>query len=273
MPFTRWHLRARVIMGSATFFDAFDALSLAFVLPVLVRQWGISAGADRLAHRGRISGPVRRRAAVRRARRAIRTRAAARPAPRPDVGDELVCALTGSFPALLAARLVQGIGVGGEMPVAAVYINELSRAHGRGRFFLLYEMIFPIGLMVTGQIGALVVPMFGWQVMFLIGGIPGLVIAGLLLRLPESPRWLIGKGRLAEAEAIIQEIEASTTNRNERRPDRRTRAPLTEPSHHRTPRRRTERRAAGPSCSRRTTAIARSSSGRSGPPRISSPTA
>ena len=43
VPITRWHLRARVIMGSATFFDAFDALSLAFVLPVLVQLWGISA--------------------------------------------------------------------------------------------------------------------------------------------------------------------------------------------------------------------------------------
>ena len=106
----------------------------------------------------------------------------------------LACALAGNFPALLVLRLVQGIGVGGEMPVAAVYINELSKAQGRGRFFMLYEMIFPIGLMVTGQVGALVVPTLGWQVMFLIGGIPGLVIAALLLRLRESPRWLIGRG-------------------------------------------------------------------------------
>ena len=64
--------------------------------------------------------------------------------------------------------------------------------------------------MATGQIGALVVPTLGWQIMFLIGGIPGLVIAALLLRLPESPRWLIGKGRLAEADAIIIQMEAST---------------------------------------------------------------
>jgi putative MFS transporter len=126
----------------------------------------------------------------------------------------LACALAGNFPALVALRLIQGIGVGGEMPVAAVYINELSKAHGRGRFFLLYEMIFPVGLMVTGQVGALVVPTLGWQVMFLIGGIPGLVIAALLLRLRESPRWLISRGRLAEADAIIREIEASGTTKD-----------------------------------------------------------
>ena len=42
LPFSRWHLRARLIVGSATFFDAFDALSLAFVLPVLVRLWHIT---------------------------------------------------------------------------------------------------------------------------------------------------------------------------------------------------------------------------------------
>jgi len=39
---SRWHLRARIVVGSATFFDAFDALSLAFVLPVLVRVWQIT---------------------------------------------------------------------------------------------------------------------------------------------------------------------------------------------------------------------------------------
>ncbi len=43
-PFSRWHVRSRVVVGSATFFDAFDALSLAFVLPVLVPLWHVSPG-------------------------------------------------------------------------------------------------------------------------------------------------------------------------------------------------------------------------------------
>src|SRR5437879_11974380 len=41
-PFTRWHAKARIIVGSATFFDAFNALALAFALPVLIRLWHIT---------------------------------------------------------------------------------------------------------------------------------------------------------------------------------------------------------------------------------------
>jgi putative MFS transporter len=209
-PFSRWHRRARIVMGSATFFDAFDALSLAFVLPVLVRLWGITpveiGWLISVGYLGQFVGALIFGSM---AERYGRIRSAAGATALMSVMS-LACALAGNFPMLLMLRLVQGIGVGGEMPVAAVYINELSKAKGRGRFFLLYEMIFPVGLMMTGQIGAFVVPTLGWQVMFLIGGIPGLVIAGLLLRLRESPRWLISKGRTDEAEAIIREIEAAS---------------------------------------------------------------
>jgi MFS transporter, putative metabolite:H+ symporter len=53
------------------------------------------------------------------------------------------------------------------------------------------------------------VPLLGWKILFLLGGIPGLIVTVLLLRLPESPRWLIGQGRFDEAEAIIGNVEAS----------------------------------------------------------------
>jgi putative MFS transporter len=209
-PFSRWHLRARIIVGSATFFDAFDALSLAFVLPVLVRQWSITPAQIgwliAIGYLGQFAGALVFGGL---AERYGRVRSVAGATALMSVMS-IACAMSGSFATLLTLRLVQGIGVGGEMPVAAVYINELSKAQGRGRFFLLYELIFPIGLMMTGQIGAVLVPTLGWQIMFLIGGVPGLVVTALLLRLPESPRWLIAKGRLAEAEAVIRQIEASS---------------------------------------------------------------
>jgi putative MFS transporter len=213
VPFSRWHTRARVVIGSSTFFDAFDALSIAFVLPVLIGLWhikplqiGILIGASYI---GQFIGALvfgwfaERTGRIRSASVSIAIMSVM----------SLGCALSGNFPMLLACRFIQGIGVGGQMPVAATYISELSNAHGRGKYFLLYEMIFPVGLMGAGQLGAWLVPVVGWKVMFWVGAVPGLLIAYLVSRLPESPRWLIGKGRYAEAEAIVRSMEASTPNR------------------------------------------------------------
>lgn len=68
---------------------------------------------------------------------------------------------------------------------------------------MLYELIFPIGLMMTGQVGTILVPLLGWKSLFLLGGLPGLVVAYLLYHLPESPRWLIAKGRYEEARGLL----------------------------------------------------------------------
>ncbi|MGK9389641.1 MFS transporter [Bacillus sp. RK1064] len=213
VPFSRWHLKPRIIMGSATFFDAFDALSLAFVLPVLIGMWSLSPAQIGLligsGYIGQAIGAIffgwlaERRGRVFSAKWTVFLMSIM----------SIACVFSGNFMALFIFRFIQGIGVGGEVPVAASYINELSRAQGRGRFFMLYEMIFPLGLMISAQIGAFVVPSFGWKWMFLIGGIGGLIVFVFFFMLRESPRWLISKGRLDEAERIIEEIEASTDKR------------------------------------------------------------
>jgi putative MFS transporter len=213
-PFCSWHLRARIIMGSATFLDAFDALSLAFVMPILVRMWSLTSveigWLIAASYIGQLVGALLFSQFAERYGRVPSAAAATAIMSVMSLG----CALVGNFGWLFVCRLVQGIGVGGEMPVAAAYISELSRAQGRGRFFLLYEIIFPVGLMATGQIGTLLVPLLGWKILFLIGGIPGLILANLVARLPESPRWLISRGRLREAEAVIASAEASAARKD-----------------------------------------------------------
>jgi putative MFS transporter len=118
-----------------------------------------------------------------------------------------VCAFAWDYNSLLWFRTLQGIGLGGEVPVAATYISELTRARNRGRFVLLYELVFPIGLVAVSTSAIWVVPHLGWQWMFVIGAVPALLVLPLRRLLPESPRWLSRQGRAAEADKVLSGIE------------------------------------------------------------------
>jgi putative MFS transporter len=207
LPPSRWSVRARVIIGFATFFDGFDGLALAYILPALIPLWHIApqqagllfaAGAigqmlgaiffGRLAeHWGRLPVTMLTIAIF-------------------SLGS-LACAFAWNYESLMALRFVQGLGLGGEVPVAATYIAELSKAPTRGRFVLVYEMLFAIGLFVCALVGVWVVPNFGWRYLFVIGAIP--VVIPLFFRhaLLESPRWLVSQGRLSEAAQVVTRIE------------------------------------------------------------------
>ncbi len=215
VPLCKWHAGPRITMGSATFFDAFGALTIAFVLPALIGAWKLRPAQIgtmiSVGYLGQIVGALFFGWL---AERIGRTKSVAC-AMAMDGIMSLCCAFSGSFLQLAIFRTIQGCGLGGEVPVAAAYINELCEARGRGRFVMLYETIFPCGVLGASLMGILLVPRFGWQSMFVLGGIPALLIAVLVWRLPESPRWLIGKGRLDEAGEIVAQIEAATPNRIE----------------------------------------------------------
>src|SRR6202035_1914500 len=124
-PFSRWHTKARIVMGSTTFFDAYNALSLAFALPILIRLWHISPQQIGLliaaSYVGQLAGALWFGWLAEKFGRIPSATAAVAIMSVMSLG----CAIAGNFPALLLCRLVQGVGVGGEMPVAAAYINEL----------------------------------------------------------------------------------------------------------------------------------------------------
>src|SRR6186713_2356055 len=115
VPFSRWHTKARIVVGSATFFDAFDALSLAFALPVLINSWHITPNQTGLlissSYAGQFIGALVFSAL---AERFGRIRSAAGATALMSIMS-LGCVISRSFPELLAFRFVQGIGVGGEM--------------------------------------------------------------------------------------------------------------------------------------------------------------
>ncbi len=206
-----WHIRALLVMGSATFFDAFDVLAIAYVLPTLIGVWKLAPRTIGVlissSFVGQIVGALffgwlaERIGRLRCAKITIAVYSLM----------SLLCAVAWNIPSLLVFRTIQGIGLGGEVPVAAAYVNEISRAKGRGRFFLIYQFIFPIGLAGASLLGFWLVPMFGWRTMFLIGGLPAILVLVLFVGniLPESPRWLVSKGRFDEAEQIVVQMESA----------------------------------------------------------------
>jgi len=211
LPYSRWHVTVTVVLGVAIFFDSFDSLAIAYVLPALVRDWHIAPGSIGaligIANLGQALGALtcgwlaERIGRVTTARIAIALFAVM----------SLACAFTQNYEQLFVCRFLQGIGLGGEIPVASTYISEILRADRRGARFLSYQIIFPVGLLMSGVIGALVVPRFGWQWMFIIGALPGIVALIMQRYCPESPRWLAAKGRLGEADAIVTDIERAVS--------------------------------------------------------------
>ena len=211
LPLSAWHFRTVFVVGLASLFDAFDALTIAFVLPVLAGLWQISPGQIGLlisaGYVGQLLGAIALSGLAERFGRLTLLRAAIFILSILSIA----CAFAGSFPVLLALRFLQGIGLGGEVPIAATFINEASPARYRGRLVFLLESAFALGVTLTALVALWVIPGLGWQAMFLIGGLP--VLLGLFLgyATPESPRWLASHDRGQEAQAAMVRIERAVS--------------------------------------------------------------
>ena len=213
LPVTSRLMLLRVIVGVATFFDAYTVLAIAFAMPQLVTEWKltptevgliISAGYVGQLFGAVIFGSLAER--IGRLKTLFITIVL-------FTSMDVACLFAWSGVSMMAFRFFQGVGTGGEVPVASAYINEFIGAEKRGRFFLLYEVIFPIGLMFAGMAGYFLVPIYGWQAMFIVGLIPSVLTIPLRWFMPESPRWLASKGRVAEANAVVKLLEDSATKR------------------------------------------------------------
>lgn len=213
LPVTRRLMLIRVVVGIATFFDAYTILAIAFAMPQLVSEWKltpaqvgliISAGYIGQLFGSLLFGLLAER--IGRLRTLLITIML-------FVAMDIACLFAWSGVSMMAFRFVQGVGTGGEVPVASAYINEFIGANKRGRFFLLYEVIFPIGLMFAGAAGFFLVPVYGWKAMFVVGLIPALLTIPLRWFMPESPRWLAAKGRMADADAVVKRLEDEATRR------------------------------------------------------------
>jgi MFS transporter, putative metabolite:H+ symporter len=142
----------------------------------------------------------------------------------------LYTAFTSDYTTFIIARTITGIGIGADLAIVNTYINEVAPQGGRARYTSFIFISSALGAFVGIWLGLILTTpaapfplglpfaqvqvsdhgVFlgnGWRIMYVVGAALALVGIVLRVQLPESPRWLVSRGRTEEAETVVSEME------------------------------------------------------------------
>jgi MFS transporter, AAHS family, 4-hydroxybenzoate transporter len=187
--------------------DGFDTVAVGYVGPALAAKWGVSklalgplfsAALIGLALGALVAGPMGDRYGRKRIL----------------IGSvfffgvcTLVSALASSLVELTAWRVLTGLGLGAAMPNAVTLLSEYSPEKHRSLLVNIMFCGFTLGASAGGFAAAWLIPAFGWESIFVVGGVIPIVLSGVLLSLPESIRFMVVQGRPArEVTKVLKRI-------------------------------------------------------------------
>ncbi|MDM0106593.1 MFS transporter [Variovorax sp. J22R24] len=190
-PWTTMQKLVVILAAFAIVADGFDGQLIGYAIPSLIKEWGLTRGdfapvvASGLvgmgigsACAGLFADHFGRRMAV---------------ILSVVIFSIATCAI-GFAPNLwviAALRFVAGLGIGGALPTSTTMTAEFTPARSRTMAITATIVCVPLGGMLAGIFASFVLPAFGWRGLFWIGGLLPLTLAVvLLLKLPESPRFL-----------------------------------------------------------------------------------
>jgi MFS transporter, putative metabolite:H+ symporter len=211
LPFTRKHWAIAALLSAGTFFDAFDSIIIGSVLAVIVTSLGITIQAAGILISAAFAGQLIGALAAGVLSELVGRRLVLLGTMTIFGSMALVCAFARDLNQLYVARVIQGFGLGAEVPIAGALFNEFVRGRTRGLVVGLYENAFNLAVNIAPLIALIVYGLFGtdpgWRVLFAIGALPLLATLVRSSVLPESPRWLVQKGRIAEADRVVASFE------------------------------------------------------------------
>ncbi|WP_375775318.1 MFS transporter [Bradyrhizobium sp. ma5] len=227
LPFARFHVHLLLMGGLGYLFDAMDAAVLAFILPVLRTAWGLSNVETGVLGSSTFVGYLFGALLAGTLGDLIGRRAVMMSALALYSVASLVSATVDSWPAFFAARVVAGMGTGAESAIIAPYLAEFVARRYRGAFTGALAGFFSFGFVAAALLGYFIVPAYenGWRIVLVITAIPVVMLLWWRRSLPESPRWLESRGRVQEAEAVLDKVEASFAREGRVLP-----APVAEPA-------------------------------------------
>ena len=199
----RW---APPLIGAMMLFDSWDIIIIAYMMPYLSEEWHLGTYA---------TGWLLSSAAIGQFLGALGIGWLAERFGRKPVLcvaviamclASLACAFSGNPGQLMALRFLQGLAMGGALPVAASYVNELAPVQTRGRFFSTYQFLMVAGFPVASVSAAFLAKDYGWRLLFEIGALPIVFVPLLWFLFPDSPRWLNRTKGFATAAAAIRRL-------------------------------------------------------------------
>jgi len=136
----------------------------------------------------------------------------------------ILSAVTINAGMLIGARTLIGLAVGADSAIATAYIAEFAPAKRRGSLSLIQQWMITVGILVSYLIALLIfsvapgaVNTLDWRLILGLGAIPALIAIGLRARMPESPRWLLHKGRYADTQKALGQLGIEVTEEDARR--------------------------------------------------------
>ncbi len=197
---------APLLLGIIMLFDSWDSAAIAYVMPALVKDWHLTPVAMgslmSAGYAGQFIGAVSLGILAERWGRMPVFLVAMTIMCLLAIG----CATAPDYKTLFALRFVQGISIGGALPVSITYINELAPTRIRGRYFATFQFLCMSGYAAASISSAYIIPHFGWRWLFGLGAAPLILLPLVVLLLPESPRWLARAGRIADTNRALAKL-------------------------------------------------------------------
>ncbi|MEB5480166.1 sugar porter family MFS transporter [Shouchella clausii] len=123
----------------------------------------------------------------------------------------LGCTLAPNMEVMVLFRFLLGLAVGGASVTVPTYLAEMSPASNRGRVVTVNELMIVTGQLLAFTINAILGNLMGdssyvWRFMLIVASLPAIVLFIGMLRVPESPRWLVSQSRNEDAHRVLKQI-------------------------------------------------------------------
>jgi len=129
------------------------------------------------------------------------------------VAGAVLMAVASNKELLMIGRLVVGVAIGYTSTTCPLYVAECAPANIRGKLITIYQMFITLGMCFAAVLDGIFSKdkEDGWRYMLGIGALPGIIMFIGLFFMPESPRYLVQKGKIAEAENVLRKLRGTAS--------------------------------------------------------------